>query len=320
MVDRQGGGGEYDFAPLEPGPKRQGEIPLEKPVEKRGKKERKESAKQETLLEERLCPHCGFKIVGKALRGRCPECAAMLDETATTPLQFSDGKWLTTMSNGTLLLAVAVMAQGAAVALGWQNAGLEAKTLTLATWMGAVGVWLLTWPETEGGGGQAAKLPLRSGSRWAAVTVALLWTVAMIHESSIEGGGRDGVAILALLATAAEGVLVALHLRMLAMRIPNESLGTQFLNLAFFVPGISLVLAVVQLTGQTNVWALKEWVFCGFSIEGLMGIVMLWAAATLLWMAMELRNCVVAGQNIETRKRLKMQQQEKERQEREQRR
>jgi len=305
MVDKQGsggGGGEYDFAPQEP----QGEIPFEKPLEKPAEKvteSTKKAVVQEPLLEERICPHCGFKILGKAPKGRCPECTAILDEAAIGQLQFAEKGWLNAMANGSLMLAIAVVAQGAVVALGWTH------ILTLTAWIGAAGVWLLT--SSEAGG--AVKLPLRFGARWVAIIVAILWTAAMTKENPI-------VAVAALVATACQGALVALHLRMLAMRIPNEGVARQFLNLAFFLPGISMVLIVAHLIGQTDIWSMKEWLICGLTVEGLMGLVMLWAAVTLLRLAIELRNCVVAGQNIETRKHIKMQQQEKERQEREQRR
>src|ERR1035437_5050998 len=104
MVDKKEGGGAYDFAPEEgvPAPR---EAPA--PVEQQA-------------LPERVCPHCGFRIVGKALRGRCPECSAALDEP-NDRLQFSDPHWLATVSNGTLLLALAIAGQAAGIVLGWMD-------------------------------------------------------------------------------------------------------------------------------------------------------------------------------------------------------
>ncbi|MCL2641064.1 MAG: hypothetical protein FWD53_09495 [Phycisphaerales bacterium] len=305
MADRQDssgerGGGEYDFAPQE------SEAPREKPVEKK--------AERGPALQERLCPHCGFRIVGKAPKGRCPDCSGMVDETTTGQLQFANGRWLANLSHGALLLAVAVVAHAAAVVMGWRDAGLGAKVLTCAAWGGAMGVWLLTWSEPKRG----TKRPVRFAARLATLFVALLWTAVLIKERGGPVEGRNVLVIAALLATIGEAVFVSLYLRTLAVRIPNESLGRQFVNLAFFVAGISLILAAAQWIGQTNVLSMeKTWLFCGFSIVGMVGLVMLWTVVTLLRLAGELRNCLVTGQNIEARKQ---HQQEKEREAKEQRR
>ena len=230
----------------------------------------------------------------------------MLNDTSHH-LQFSNPRWLKVLSNAALLLALAIVAQLAAIAVGWKDAQQGAAALALAAFFAALAVWLLTRTEPE----KKSKSVLRLAARLTAVTIAILWLLAIF----IPHKNIDPLAIAALLATAAQGTLLSLHLRTLAARIPNESIMAHFLNLAYAVPAISLILITAQIFGQTNIkiWRLKEWLFCGITIEAIMALIMLWAVLTLLRFAIELRNCATAGKDIELRKNQKIQQQQAER-------
>ncbi len=58
-------------------------------------------------VEERICPSCGFHVVGRTKRNRCPECSGDLSATAGL-LQFSDAGWLRTLANGMFLTLAGV--------------------------------------------------------------------------------------------------------------------------------------------------------------------------------------------------------------------
>ncbi len=82
-----------------------------------------------------------------------------------------------------------------------------------------------------------------------------------------------------------------MHLRMLALRVPSDSLAAQLFNLAFLVPGVCVGLMVLQILGQANIRGIEEKFICGFSIIGGLVVVLLWAVVTVLRLGIELRNC-----------------------------
>src|SRR5579862_3162432 len=98
----------YDFAP---GPEKQPEVPARAgpfpPIPSGA---------------ERICPHCGFRVVGKPRGNRCPECSAPLDLAAADLLQFAPAGWIREISWGPVLIALAMFVHIGGL-LSWPLAG-----------------------------------------------------------------------------------------------------------------------------------------------------------------------------------------------------
>ena len=304
MADKKDDGGAYEFAPHEAEPRpAETTQPTAKPAAR-------EAPQPEQLVAERTCPHCGHRIMGKPPRGRCPECAAALDELATDKLQFSDGAWLRRLSNGTLLVGAGIVVQMGGISLGmverWR-AGVLVQVVAAGAIM--MGMWMATRQEPGIG---TTRLPLAAYARWTSLIVAVLWLAELLKVMKTgvkldEHGvpSRDMLTLMALTATAVEAVVAGLHFRMLAARVPSDSLVAHLFNLSFLVTAVCVGLIGLQLLGQANTKHISETFLCGFSIIGGMGVVMLWAVVTVLRLGIEIRNCAVAGENIAVRKAMK---------------
>jgi hypothetical protein len=252
---------------------------------------------------ERTCPHCGFKIIGKPRGGRCPECAAPLDEVATDLLQFSNHDWLLTTSNGTLLFAGSIVLQlivGFAGLLGKFPRGEGIMHLVGAA-AGALGVWWMTTPEPGVG---LVRMPYAMAARAVAIVVAVLWTVSIFTPSNVVAEARpEWIVMFVAVAVALEMALIALHLRGLERRVPNDSAAAHLMNAAFIVPGLCLILMALQLLGMAQMDHMM-WFFC-VPVFGLVAGVMIWAVWTFVRAGLDLRQCAVAGQTIVARQAMR---------------
>ena len=274
-------------------------------------------------LAERTCPHCGFRIVGKPPRGRCPECAAALDEVATDLLQFADRRWVLGLSNGALLLAAATLLQVVASVMIWRaGAGgggdstvWEAGDLLhgVAGILAAAAVWLLTITEP---GTAVSRTPMAPLARLAALLVGALWAAAIFlphpappapngTQPQPLSGHAQPLTVIIILATALMAVLVALHLRRLARRIPSDGLVAQLLNVAALIVAMCLLLGVLHILGLADPENLRFTFMFVFPMTTVMSLILVWALWTLLRAALEFRHCAAAGQTILARQALR---------------
>ncbi len=294
MADETDSGSEYDFLPRE-------EPERELPEPKLPKRPPEEPVAQRParIEPERVCPHCGFEIFGKPRGGRCPDCAAPLDLTATDLLQFADGDWVRTLSNATLLLALGVLLDVGAVAIGRGGLpGVGALGHVAAAAVGGLGIWIAT---TEERGIGVTTSPTALPARMTSVALLGVWVVAMLMEWRDRGTAVKGLAIAALALYAIEGLLIAFHLQRLARRIPSNALGAQAVNVAWLLGGVCLVLIPAQAYDVGLAQTMYIFV-CVFPLGGLALGVFVWAIVVLVRLGLDLRNAAAAGESIAIRK------------------
>ena len=285
MADTPGEDSSYEFAPNE----------ISKP---RDAETQKQSAHTEQL-QERNCPHCGFRIYGKPRQGRCPECAAPLDLTATDLLQFSSTGWVRGLTLGMFWLALGVGGQAAAVFFAWGLSPKIGDGIHLAAACATIiGTWIITQPEPGIG---TAKTSFATSSRGLSLVVATLWGVnlaAMImHKPYFE----HCFMYLTLLAMAAQAMYLGAHLRIVATRIPSDSLATQSFNMGWLFAIMCVFFIILQYFGIANVGYL-QFFFCSFPMVGGLIAIILWAMVTLIRMGFEIWQCAVTASVIAEKK------------------
>jgi hypothetical protein len=310
MTDRPESDSPYDFAPKEPqAPKRDAELPRRKvarpaPVPEAVPEAEPEAAAPEVApYPERTCPHCGFRITTKPRGGRCPECAAALDEVATDLLQFADAGWLGTMSNGSLILAGSIAAHVVAVAMGAKNVPTGDLIHALAAVIGAAGIWMMTAPEPGLG---LARMPMAGLARISGIVVAALWLVIFMlgRKSGAERMTQFAVAAV-LLAMGAMAVIIGMHIRGLARRIPNDALVNQSVNLGIVLAVTCLIMAGMQLAKVDGAEIVQYSFICVFPLIGLTAGLVLYAIFSLVRYGLEMRNCAAAGYAIASRQAMR---------------
>ena len=170
------------------------------------------------------CRACGYNLRGLADAGRCPECGRPVAESLeSAELRHSDPAWLRGMATGlTILLRATAVNLVVAVLMLFvpSELGLDALGSAVNLLAGAValyGAWLLTAPEPGDSGRDAAPQVAR-----VALIVALVGTLITLlgHVSG------DAISLLifggaAELAEVVGQVALLLHLRRLAVRVPN---------------------------------------------------------------------------------------------------
>jgi hypothetical protein len=288
----------YDFAPQEP----QKPEP-EKPAPEEKAERQEEPSRLPPLppdaLKEWTCPHCGIKRLGKPAKGRCPECSGQMEVGAAADLlQFARAGWIRNLSNGAFFAALGLLAHVVAAILGpWRQVAWVVYLQIGAAAALALGLFLLTAPER---GGQPQRRPSAGqAARWLAVGAMLLW-VALWWIFQRQGGATSGAVrlMLVLLCVVQAGVALAggFFLSGLSGRIPHDSLMNQFLNIAWLVPA---VLAFVVIDAFVGLQAQFGFLFyCVFPTMGVMAALILWPAAALLQLGLELRNAAVAADAI----------------------
>lgn len=133
------------------------------------------------------CYRCGYNVRGLAADGRCPECAAGVDETLRRdasqraglpmPLAESDPRWVRTLARGSALMlfgGVGMMAGQALIVFGPKMPRAATAPLFLTPFVAlAAGVWMLV-----------AREPTHAGQRrawrgWILRAAALAWIVSL---------------------------------------------------------------------------------------------------------------------------------------------
>jgi uncharacterized membrane protein len=274
----------YEFAPREEPPREAHQAP-QLPIP--------------DALPEKSCPHCGFRIVGRINRPRCPECSAPLDPAAADLLQFSNVGWTRSISWGPALVSAAVLLHVGGAVLAWiastDTHDRLARVLNLAASLVALaGIWIVT--RGEGGGAPQRRGALAMVARVAALGVCGLM-VGVVMATFAKQAGFERAMMVGTLATMAVGTLcLCFFLSALAARIPNDSLAGQFQNLAWVLPGVLVVLIIARFV-DVNLF-LEYLFFCGFPmVGGLVGLVG-WGAITLLRLTLDLRNAATAAEDI----------------------
>ena len=202
------------------------------------------------------CRACGYNLCGLADTGRCPECGRPVAESLeSAELRHSDPAWLRGMATGLtiLLRATAVSLGGAVLMLFVPSAlGLDALGIAVNLVAGAValyGAWLLTAPEPDA--------PDRAGAAPQVARVALIVALVGTLITLIGHVWGDAISLLifggaAELAEVVGQVALLLHLRRLAMRVPNYPAAARARFLIVALPtGCSLLLAF----GLIGMWA-----------------------------------------------------------------
>lgn len=249
------------------------------------------------VVEERLCPHCGFRIVGRVKRARCPDCAAALDEVAVDLLQFSPAGWVRTMGGGAFLMAIGLVGFVIAVVFSWSGrepydkwAYMAAPCVVLAA------VWLLTRADPEDKGAS----PTRIASRVMSLVAGASWIVPI--ALNVHGKATLPWLYLSLVLSAGQALCVGLHMRTLAVRVPSDSLAAQALNLAGLVAFVCLFLIGLQATGAAERVNLRLGFFCAFPMIGGLLAVLGWAIVFCLMLGLQLFAAAAAGRDIAYRK------------------
>ena len=201
------------------------------------------------------CRACGYNLRGLVEIGRCPECGRPVAESLErAELRHSDPAWLRGMVTGlTILLRATAVNLVVAVLMLFvpSELGLDALGSAVNLVAGAValyGAWLLTAPEPDapdhtGAAPQVARVALIVGLVGTVIT--LLGHVSGDAISLLIFGGA------AELAEVVGQVALLLHLRRLAVRVPNYPAAARAGFLMVALPtGCFLVLAF----GLIGVW------------------------------------------------------------------
>ncbi|HVS73772.1 MAG TPA: hypothetical protein VHQ47_21295 [Phycisphaerae bacterium] len=255
-------------------------------------------AKQPTVAEpvvERKCPHCGFRIVGKTTRNRCPDCAAPLDLTAANLLQFSATGWVRTVACGSLLLAAAVFGEIAAIVTSWAQQPAGPRLHSLAPAAALIAAWLVTLREREG----KEQLPWRWWVRVFSVLVAGAW--AVLAFANVPEWGMHPMLYVTLLLSAGQAVFLGLYYNAVAIRVPSDTLAWQSFNLSWVIALECVFIIVLHFVRVADVEHL-QYFFCAFPMIAGMGAVLIWAAALLVMFGVQLWAVARAGDDIAIRK------------------
>jgi hypothetical protein len=195
-------------------------------------------------------------------------------------LSESDPNWIKKLRTGTnlLLLAIAVnlLSWGSNRVAGDQSMILLGMGATLANLGGA---WLLTWAEPEVGeetGRAFLRLALRIVSSISAAGGLSLALAALTGNPLLLLGG------LAMLAAIPQFFLLLLYLRLLALRIPSETMASHCLIVMIGFPATLIVVGVgLVLTIRTHSIAPGLLGMCGAACA-VLGFV-IWYIAILIW-------------------------------------
>ncbi|HVX83969.1 MAG TPA: hypothetical protein VH253_04060 [Phycisphaerae bacterium] len=256
-------------------------------------------AKQPTVAEpvvERKCPHCGFRIVGKTTRNRCPDCAAPLDLTAANLLQFSATGWVRTIAVGSLLLAAAVFGQIAAIVTSWARQPAGPKLHALAPAAALIAAWLVTLREPEAAGEQ---LPWRWMVRVLSVVVAGAWGVLAFVK--LPGWAAHPALYATLVLSGGQAVSLGLYYNAVAIRVPSDSLAWQAFNLSWVIGVECVFIIVLHFVRVADVEHL-QYFFCAYPMIAGMGALLVWAAGLLVMFGVQLWAVARAGDDIAYRK------------------
>lgn len=285
---------EYEFAPREAAP----EPTLAPKVEE---------AAPAAPVAERVCPHCGFRVLGKTPRNRCPECAGDLSASDEL-LQFSSPRWPRQVAAGCFLLIPSVLLHCGAMTLAWRWDETEtgAACHFVAALVGVIGAWMLATPETRR---NAPGMPFRWPIRLLAIGAAVV--SAMVVVAMARRGALQPVPLLVLLQVILAGLalVTGLHVRALAVRIPNDSLVWWAQNCAWLVPVCALTQAVFFIMGRAKAEFMMLFM-CAIPMAAGFVVMGLAACWTLFRIGMELRTCAVTAEGIVQRRIQRQQERE----------
>ncbi len=261
------------------------------------------------MLVERTCPHCGFRIVGKPPRGRCPDCNAPLELGIADLLQFSSAAWVRWIAWGPLMLVAAIALHVGAVIYCLTHP-MPAALGQLLHAGGAViacaGIWCVT-SGPPGGGGVPHRRPLMALlARWLSVVVAISWVLVWAFATMGRMPAMNAFMVIAIALMIAESIPLAGFLNGLAARIPNDSLVHQFLNLVWIAP-VLLGLGLIHQVGQSyRLYDLTIFFtsifFCTFPLAGVVAGLVAWATVALMKLTLELRHAAVTIEAIGVRR------------------
>jgi hypothetical protein len=260
-------------------------------------------------LIERCCPHCGFKVVGRPRRGRCPECnGAILDTSLADMLQFSGAPWVRTRAVAAFLLALAVPLHIAgAVGMWMEHTFVGEAAHAAAAVLIALGAWIVTARDNEGTRRRYVSMGLTA--RVATLAAAGFWITAWALVVAGHAASLRGIMVAALLIMAIEAVGLCVYLYGLTGRIPSDGLATQFYFMAWVIPVVCAILIAAQ---YANVPALMQLLF--FSMIPLTGCligILGWVTSSLVRLGLELRSVAATADAIAIKRELRAQQQAK---------
>ncbi len=247
-------------------------------------------------IQERPCPHCGFRIVGKPRNNRCPDCSAPLDQTATDLLQFSTPAWTRAVSWGAIVVVVAIMAHVAGSVVqfrGFQSEGAKALHAGAAALV-FVGVCMTTVREKLQG---AKRSPLAILSRLLALAAIGFWGLAIAKTSM-----QNFAHCAALVVDMVLGFTFCYFAAGLSMRVPNDGLVQHFRILPYALVLVFAGLLFSAVVPSDDMWYLREMFFCSIPLVAAMAGILLWLAITLLRFAIELRRTAAAAEEIVERR------------------
>jgi hypothetical protein len=138
--------------------------------------------------------------------------------------------------------------------------------------------------------------------RLVGIVTAGIWLLVVLGAPAGAPRGFNSAQVLItalLLATGAQAVIVALHLRMLARRVPNDSLGGQLFNSALLLAGACLLIVALNSLNLRD--SPTPFFFFCVPAGGVIAVVIAWATWTIVKMGLEFRNCAIAGQTIVNR-------------------
>jgi hypothetical protein len=128
---------------------------------------------------------------------------------------------------------------------------------------------------------------------------AILWIATALSMPTVPqlGFNRGKALIVAVLvASAVQSLIVGMHLRGLARRVPNDSLGAHLFNSAvLFAVSCLLMLGFNGLAFSDA--PTPVFLFC-VPAGGIIAAIVAWTVWTLVRMSLEFRHCAVAGQTI----------------------
>lgn len=290
--------GSYDFAPEEDRPAQE---PSDEPQPEKIADAPPTARKPMEAIPDRICPHCGFSIFGKTRGGRCPQCAAPLENTAQDLLQFSDPAWLRTMATGFVMIAAAVSGHVLAAVLRWTSPHLigllvhvAAATLLL--------LGILTATRIESGiGGKV--LVGTAAARWSALAAIAVWVVLLLLALGLthKSGATKWLTFLALACDGGVAIAFGLYARALAQRIPNDALANQSLNVSWLVTLVCFALMIIQAFELTTSVHLMFF-FCSFPMIAGFVAILLWGIVVVLRLALDIRASATAGEAIAARR------------------
>jgi hypothetical protein len=247
------------------------------------------------LGQERTCHYCGFSFHGPP-KARCPDCAAPMDSGTTDQLKFSDPAWVRRVAMGLVLMIPGIAGHIVAAFFRWSITNDERRT-TIHLFSAAflvVAVFVSTWKEP---GTKRGMLTL-----WARIMVlaALGFWIGLFMVFRREDFNMQIVRALicpALICHVALAAMMGIYCGELAMRIPDDGLSWHAIHGGWVVAaanGLLLVLHFLQLTTPVHFMFFT----CSFPMIGGLLVIFFWAMVTLLRLALNLRLCAKAGDEI----------------------